>query len=200
MKAPLINIRNLHISFSNFLPEQVASAASFLEPDTFVPAAPASPATDALTPPAIGEYWAGQGGIYGGRREYPEGLCYVIFAANDVGKHAYGEQGTDVEATCSIDGLKNTAILVNRDGSHPAADAAYAYTCDGHHDFYLPASGEIHHGYLYLPESFEKDWYLSSTQRSAYGAFYMYFADGLQNLYGKDDELRVRPIRRVPIR
>lgn len=138
MKAPLINIRNLHISVSTFLPEQLATGASFLEPGSITPAAPATPAGDVLNPPAIGEYWPGQGGLYGGLRHYPEGLRHIIFATVDVGRHAYGEYGTDAQATSNIDGRENTAILVNRDGAHPAADAAYAYTCDGHNDFYLP--------------------------------------------------------------
>lgn len=196
MKSPLIQIKNLHVSISTFLPEHLVASASYLEPDTFAPAAPATPASDALTPPAIGDYWAGQGGIYGGLRHYPEGLCHIIFASVDVGSHAYGEYGTSVEATSNIDGLANTAILVNRDGSHPAAEAAYAYTCDGHSDFYLPSSGELHHGYLYLPESFEKDWYISSTQRSAHNAYSMDFEDGWLNYDGKLYERLARPVRR----
>ena len=196
MKAPLIQIKNLHVSISTFLPEHLVSSASYLEPSSFAPAVPASPASDALTPPALGEYWPGQGGIYGGIRLYPEGLCYVIFAATDVGKHAYGEYGTEVEATSRHDGRENTAILVNRDGSHPAADAAYAYTCDGHNDYYLPSIGELNHAWQYIPDSFEKNWYISSTQRSAYDAFYLDFDDGTQLYYVKSHELRVRPVRR----
>nr|WP_315413928.1 DUF1566 domain-containing protein [uncultured Pseudomonas sp.] len=197
MKAPLIQIKNLHISISTFLPEQVASTVGLLEPGSFVPAAPATPATDALTPPAIGEYWVGQGGIYAGLREYPEGLCFVIFAATDVGKHAYGEYGTEVEATSHIDGRANTAILVNRDGSHPAAEAAYAFTCDGHRDFYLPSDGELYHAFQYIPESFEKDCYVSSTQRSAHNAYTMAFEDGWLDDTGKDYERLARPVRRI---
>lgn len=150
-----------------------------------------------IVPPAIGEYWPGQGGLYGGLRHYPEGLCHIIFAAKDVGRHGYGEHGTSVEATSNIDGRENTAILVNRDGSHPAADAAYAYTCDGHNDFYLPSSGELHHGYLYLPESFEKDWYISSTQRSADVAYFLDFAAGWLFYCGKSYERLARPVRRL---
>ena len=196
MKAPLLNIRTLNLTV-NIL-EAEAPAVTFLPSvkDQFAEALKKF-APDSLTPPAIGDYWPGQGGLYGGLRHYPEGLCHIIFAAKDVGKHAYGEHGTSVEATSNIDGRENTAILVNRDGSHPAADAAYAYTCDGHNDFYLPSSGELHHGYLYLPESFEKDWYISSTQRSAYGAYGMDFGDGW--LYGnaKYDERLARPVRRI---
>lgn len=45
------------------------------------------------------------------------------------------------------------------------------------------------------PEAFRDAWYWSSSQRSAYDAFYMYFGDGSQDYGDKDDELRVRPVR-----
>lgn len=196
MKAPLLNIRTLNLTV-NIL-EAEAPAVTILPSvkDQFTEALKKF-APDSLTPPAIGDYWPGQGGLYGGLRHYPEGLCHIIFAAKDVGKHAYGEHGTSVEATSNIDGLENTAILVNRDGSHPAAEAAYAYTCDGHNDFYLPSSGELHHGYLYLPESFEKDWYISSTQRSAHLAYTMVFEVGWLLNHDKYGERLARPVRRI---
>lgn len=150
-----------------------------------------------LTPPAIGEVWPGQGGIYGGLRQYPEGMCRVIFATKDVGRHAYGDYGVSTEGTSRTDGRANTAILIARTGKHPAAIAAAAYTADGHADFYLPAIGELHHGWQYAPDSFSEEWYyMSSTQRSAYYAFGMFFDDGDQGSYGKYGELRVRPVRR----
>lgn len=49
------------------------------------------------------------------------------------------------------------------------------------------------------PEAFRPEWYWSSSQRSAYGAFIMDFGDGYQYGSAKDDELRVRPVRRVLI-
>ncbi|WLH10356.1 DUF1566 domain-containing protein [Pseudomonas hefeiensis] len=45
------------------------------------------------------------------------------------------------------------------------------------------------------PEAFQDRAYWSSSQRSAYFAFYMLFGDGSQYYYGKDFELRVRPVR-----
>lgn len=196
MKAPLLNIRTLNLTV-NIL-EAEAPDVTILPSvkDQFTEALKKF-APDSLTPPAIGDYWPGQGGLYGGLRHYPEGLCHIIFAAKDVGRHSYGEHGTNVEATSNIDGRENTAILVNRDGSHPAAEAAYGYTCDGHNDFYLPSSGELHHGYLYLPESFEKDWYISSSQRSANYAYTMDFGDGWLHLNDKNNERLARPVRRI---
>lgn len=44
-------------------------------------------------------------------------------------------------------------------------------------------------------EAFRDTWYWSSTQRSANFAFFMGFDVGSQSSYGKDGELRVRPVR-----
>lgn len=197
-QSPLIAISAINITLSLPVPdlaqETIADFASCFK----APLSEVKPVTPAskLTPPAIGEYWPGQGGIYGGLRLYPEGLCHLIFAATDAGKHAYGEYGTEVEASCHVDGRANTAILVNRDGSHPAADAAYAFTCDGHNDFYLPAAGELYHGYQYLPQAFEKAWYVSSSQFSASTAYTMDFEVGWLTSTDKVNERLVRPVRR----
>ena len=195
MKAPLIQIKNLHISISTFTKE--ASAGLLAGSEAFYEEALKTGVMSATEPPALGEYWPGQGGIYAGVRQYPEGLCHVIFAATDVGKHAYGEYGTEAEAVSRHDGRENTAILVSRDGSHPAADAAYAFTCDGHSDFYLPSIGELNHAWQYIPESFEGEWYISSTQRSADTAYGMDFVDGWLDNLVKGNERLARPVRRI---
>lgn len=44
-------------------------------------------------------------------------------------------------------------------------------------------------------EAFRDTWYWSSSQRSADFAFSMGFDDGFQDSFGKDIELRVRPVR-----
>ena len=195
MKAPLIQIKNLHISISTFTKE--ASAGLLAGSEAFYEEALKTGVMSATEPPALGEYWPGQGGIYAGVRQYPEGLCHVIFAATDVGKHTYGEYGTEVVAVSRHDGRENTAILVSRDGSHPAADAAYAFTCDGHSDFYLPSIGELNHAWQYIPESFEGEWYISSTQRSADTAYGMDFVDGWLDNLVKGNERLARPVRRI---
>ncbi|WP_338523335.1 DUF1566 domain-containing protein [Pseudomonas batumici] len=174
-----------------------------------------------LTPPAIGEIWPGKGGIYGGLRQYPEGLCHIIFAVEDVpGRHTYGDYGVNVDAESRTDGRANTLALLaamlkeqqsanrfihdllsqipdDQRSKHPAAIAAASYTADGHTDFYLPSIGELHHGWQFAPESFSSDWYyISSTQRSASYAFSLLFVAGLQLIHDKYHELRVRPVRR----
>lgn len=193
--TPLIGTLNVHVSAPALNPVASALVSALLKESgrKFQ----ASPEEPRLTPPAIGEYWPGQGGIYGGLRHYPEGLCHVIFAAQDVGKHAFGDSGTEVEGTNQVDGRANTALLIAREGKHPAAIAAAGYAADEHNDFYLPASGELHHGYLYLPQAFEKAWYVSSSQRSAYGAYLMDFEVGWLLNLRKSHECLVRPVRRI---
>lgn len=44
-------------------------------------------------------------------------------------------------------------------------------------------------------EAFRDTWYWSSSQRSAYHAFFMVFGDGDQTSFVKVSELRVRPVR-----
>ena len=150
--------------------------------------------------PAIGVYWPGQGGIYGGILQYPDGLHHIIYGAKDLGDFVWGGRGTETGATCKTDGRLNTAALVEALGVHSAAKAASEYSSDGHHDFYLPSIGELNHAWQNIPNTFDNStWYWSSTQRSAYFAFTMYFDVGGQTSYGKTIELRVRPVRRLPI-
>lgn len=148
--------------------------------------------------PAVGQAWPGQGGINGGlvaaRGDVPE--HYLIIAAADVGDHEWGGYREESKATSKTDGMANTAVLI--DGNHPAAKAAANYTADNHCSFYLPSAAELYHCWVNCPEVFAQDcYYWSSSQRSASTAFYMTFDDGTQNDTGKDDELRVRPVRRL---
>ncbi|MEG1041519.1 MAG: DUF1566 domain-containing protein [Pseudomonas sp.] len=79
----------------------------------------------------------------------------------------------------------------NRDGDNPnSLPVGLLYTKESPVKTQTPgfADGE--------PEAFKADWYWSSSQRSANYAFHMSFAGGLQDITGKDTELRVRPVRR----
>lgn len=160
--------------------------------------AQASQGNPLLVAPEIGQVWIGQGGIYLGLRQYPEGLCHVIASTEDLtGRYAYGDYGKKVDAVSRTDGRANTEILLAREGKHPAAIAAAAHEVEGHTDFYLPSVGELNHAWQFAPESFATDWwYLSSSQRSAYSAFGLDFEDGCQDGSAKNVELRVRPVRR----
>lgn len=163
-----------------------------------------APAVEAITSdqdvPAVGAYWPGQGGHNGGVVPARDGVPahYLVFAAKDIGDHQWGGRGVELSGLSKTNGFANTEVLCNADTNHPAANACAEYQADGHHDFYLPAAAELYQGWLNTPELFAKDcYYWSSSQRSAYNAFGMYFNGGDQLSLGKDGELRVRPVRRV---
>lgn len=161
-------------------------------------AAPAQPLS-AQSIPDVGVYWPEQGGINGGlvaaHGDVP--AHYLIWATDDVGEHEWGGRGKESGATSKTDGLANTLNLLN-DGNHPAAKACANYESGEHGDFYLPAAAELYHGWLNVLGIFSKDrWYWSSSQSSAYYAFYMIFGDGNQHDGDKFYECLVRPVRRA---
>jgi len=162
-----------------------------------------APAVDAITSdqavPAVGEYWAGQGGHNAGFVPASDGVPahYLVIAAKDIGDRAWGGRGNESKATSKVDGLANTQALL-AEGGHPAATACTEHQADGHSDFYLPAAAELYQGWVNTPELFAKDcYYWSSSQRSADIAFCVDLFGGYQGNGVKDDELRVRPVRRV---
>lgn len=125
----------------------------------------------------------------------------VEYALIDLGqaaelKGAWGEYGQDVPAASSYsDGLANTQAMAEA-GSEIARQVL---ALDG---AFIPAALELnllfaakHAGLL----QFKKDWYWSSSQRSAYYAFCVGFDGGIQYLVGKGNELLVRPVRRLLI-
>ncbi|MDG9928301.1 MULTISPECIES: DUF1566 domain-containing protein [unclassified Pseudomonas] len=91
----------------------------------------------------------------------------------------------------------------------PTDDANYCWGRDGenHHsvpagELYteeMPAQTTVEAFKVGAPEAFAPRWYWSSTQRSAYYAFYMHFEGGYQDISVKSDEFRVRPVRSVLI-
>jgi hypothetical protein len=152
-----------------------------------------------IQPPAIGEVWPGQGGIYAGvMPERATESSYHLILGDELGRFEWGQYGDLSPATSLIDGLANTTALVDSDGEYPAAVAAYEHKADGHADFYLPATAELYEIWLNLNGKLT-GWVWSSSQRSAYVAFVMYFGAGYQDSGGKGYELRVRPVRRLPI-
>lgn len=152
-----------------------------------------------IQPPAIGEVWPGQGGIYAGiMPARGTESSYHLILGDELGRFEWGQYGDLSPATSLIDGLANTTALVDSDGEYPAAVVASEHSADGHTDFYLPAAAELYEIWLNLNGKLT-GWVWSSSQRSAYVAFNMYFDDGIQNYYGKYYELRVRPVRRLPI-
>lgn len=163
------------------------------------------------TPPAVGEYWPGQGGIYGGILPAFDGMParHMIFSAADAPETlTWGPYGEKAEGAGSrTNGRANTSELLALTTTHasakatfPAAQWAAAYTADGHADFHLPSQAELFMASLYAPKAFNQNsWYWSSTQGSADLAFVQDFEHGLSHWYGKDDGFRVRAVRWIPL-
>jgi len=163
-----------------------------------------TPANAALATgiPAIGKEWPAQGGIFAGimRGENGQPDYYLIVPANIANnpKLEYGGYGKETTNTNhEFDGLANTKALA--DGNHPAADWAANLNVNGFNDYYLPARRELSLCYANVPELFEKEWHWSSTQCSAGNAYVQGFSSGSQGSYHKEDDYRVRAVRRLSV-
>ncbi|AVJ20968.1 MULTISPECIES: DUF1566 domain-containing protein [Pseudomonas] len=200
MKAKNISIEADGLKLKGPADRMIQLIAASMLSQALPPAANVQPAVHTAAP-EIGQPWPGQGGLNGGfvhaRDDVP--AHYLIIAEKDVGSLEWGARGVEVKGLSKTDGLTNTQVLIGNDEErqYPAANACAEYQADGHHDFYLPAAAELYHCWVNCPEVFAQDcYYWSSSQRSAYSAFFMYFVDGYQFSSAKSFELRVRPVRR----
>jgi hypothetical protein len=153
--------------------EVMAAIQKCLDP-RFVANEP-GPATASATPPAIGEYWPGQGGTYAGiaRGRDGEPDYHLILAA---------------EAPTT--GFKWQAAL----------EFSKTIVIDGHKDFAVPSRWESALLYANLQDKLDQDnWHWTSTQSSEYRAFYQSFHGGGQDTGVKDYERRCRFVRRSVI-
>lgn len=189
--------------------------------DAIVNASPQAPSerTGTITPPAIGQYWPGQGGIYCGVLPAvgDQPAVHMVFSTEEA-KLTWGPYGETVEGASSrSNGRGNTrAILlsvstgksnyceaqaeIKNSSKYPAAKWAAEYTNDGHTDFHLPSQAELFMASLHAPQVFNKDgWYWSSTQISAFNAFVQDFEHGNSSWGDKVIECRVRAVRRIPL-
>lgn len=160
---------------------------------------------DIASVPEIGDRWVGQGGYYVGVIRGRDGLTshHVIVAPPDSDgvDLEWGERGTDIAgANSDWNGRANTAALINSSGSHPAAKHAEDYSCEGHNDYHLGSHAEMGIAWANAPELFEKEWYWTSSQYSAYYAWIQHFDVGIQTITGKVSEGHVRPVRWIPVK
>ena len=151
-------------------------------------------------------------GTWGKRGALIEGAdSFIDGRANTEAMAAAGSELAQKVLGLNIGGFSDWAIPA-RDQQElqyrnlkPTTDANYCWGRDGDNPNSLPV------GKLYTeespaqttveafkvggPEAFQPRWYYSSTQRSAYYAFTMYFDDGHQYSHVKYYELHVRPVR-----
>jgi len=132
-------------------------------------------ASEIHEPPAIGEIWTGQGGIYGGVARGENGAPDYYLIAGP-------EHDDDI-------------------AWQPAMDWARTVKVDGLADFTLPLPREQSILYGNLPELFKARAYWSSKEyaSASNGAWYQYFLNGGQGYYHKASLIRARVLRRLPI-
>lgn len=152
----------------------------------------------ALTPPRIGEYWHGQGGIFVGTINHQAaGQQWHLVLAVAQNKFAWGSEYEEIAGADDYwDGAANTKAMLATDKC-PAAVWAAFLKADGHQDFYIPAQRELNLICINASHLAEKAWHWSSTQYSAYDAWLQNFEYGTQSIYYKDYTLAVRAVRRV---
>jgi hypothetical protein len=164
---------------------------------------PAAAATSALTPPAIGQYWYGQGGIYlgvcDGEAGQPRQHLIVANDPNACFQSVWGKYGEDVAgAKQQFDGRANTLAMAA--AGCEIAHKVLALEIDGHRDFFIPAREQLRHAYQATPDAFVKEgWHWSSTQNSRHDAFAQDFEGGGSDWNYKGNEFRVRAFRGLPL-
>jgi hypothetical protein len=175
-----VSIENVNINFPS---SQNTIARAFIESLLRMPDSPqegempsdpvtGSP-TEQNTPPKIGEYWPGQGGIYAGMARGRDGESdYPLILSTEVPGRDFKWQD--------------------------ALDHAKTITADGHSDFTVPTRFESALLYANLQDQFDTDyWYWTSTQFSELSAWGQHFGHGEQYDGIKYYERRCRFVRRL---
>lgn len=162
----------------------------------------AAPATT-ITPPAIGEIWAGEGGHYVGILPAigDRPAQYMIASTQEAERLKWGPYSDIEGARSRHDGRTNTANLMTAGGQEfPAAWWCADLQVGPLDDFHLPSQAELFLASLYAPQLFNPEgWYWSSTQHGRSSAFVQYVADGDSGWHLKGSEGRVRAVRWIQL-
>lgn len=159
-----------------------------------------------ITIPTFGSVVEGQGGRLGAIMRGPaaEGSQdYAIIVPDAEGAEieaiAWSPEWIKIEgADSKTDGAANTAAMAKADLALGKRIAAL--NLHGHQDWHLPAMAELQALHATVPELFStEDWYWSSTQSSRSIAWCQDFEYGCSDSFGKDVELRARPVRKIPL-
>ena len=181
--------------------EVMAAIQKCLDPRFVATDLESSPSS--IVPPAIGEVWPGQGGVYVGVRRGFDGQKdrYLILATDPRAvfeKRMLGTYGVDMNgADSDHDGMANTVAFASA-GSDLCKEIL-ALEIDGHKDFYLMAPLDGRLLMANASEHFKPEWYLTSKQYSESGAFNQSFDNGTQYHYLKVYERRSRFVRRASV-
>lgn len=128
-------------------------------------------AIEAFTPPAIGDYWPDQGGIYAGQVREDDGTTYHVILAD-----AKPTQTRLTHAT--------------------ATKWAKSIEADGHADFELPSRRASALLYANLSDRFERTWHWTSTSYFESYAWICSFTNGYQTNDHKGHYHAARAVRR----
>ncbi|MRR49338.1 MAG: DUF1566 domain-containing protein [Rhodocyclaceae bacterium] len=195
-----MQIKNVHIHLVNSA-LGAAILAGIMAGNTPEAETPEPASQSGIVIPAIGEYWPGQGGIYAGKGRGRDGLRdhHLILAtdpASIFNKRMVGTYGIDVTgATSDHNGPANTLALAEA-GSELCKEII-GLEIEGHKDFYLMSRTDAQLCWANVPEQFEKEWYLTSTQFSSDTAWLQGFGNGYTYYYGKKYGGRARACRRL---
>lgn len=176
------------------------------------------------SPPAIGAYWAEQGGYYAGSITYADARQFYLVVSDIAGETtgAWGNSGIVTGAGSEDDGVANQAAIEALGGTVPAAFAACRdYSASGFDDWYLLAKGELavvrenlypdkpgQHANFATggPQAFKVDrYYWSSTESdSLYSWAQAFYIDPIGSGIRAVNRLKsssqgVRPVRRVAV-
>ena len=174
----MIHIENIHIHVNPH--QQRNSIAEAMLKAVFTASEPSLEPDDdgeeiVVTPPRIGEYWRGQGGIYAGVARGENGQPDYHLILDDGGP----QQEFTWEA---------------------AKACAQRVIADGHQDFTLPTRSESALLYTNLRDKFNPNyWHWTCTEHSAGRAFSQSFYGGTQNHYSVLIEAPARFVRRVAL-
>ena len=172
----MIHIENVHIHIDSSQERNtIAEAMLKAVLTTGEPAPEPDEGEIAATPPRIGEYWRGQGGIYAG------------VARDENGQPDY-----------------HLILAMTKPQQHFTWEAAKAYaqrvTVEGHLDFTLPSRTESALLFANLRDKFDSNyWYWTGTKHSAIRAFSQSFYSGVQGDYNDTTEAPARFVRRVAL-
>jgi hypothetical protein len=133
---------------------------------------------------------------------------YVAPKSTEVTR-AWSNSSTTRNTTSTTNGVANTTTLYSfGSAAHPAAYSCRALTTGGYNTWYLPAKYELMTLYsnksatpFATANSLVGDYYWSSTESSAGGAWYQHLGNGVQGNYvsGKVSSYYVRAARRSTI-
>lgn len=157
--------------------------------------------THTFSIPTFGQLWQEQGGYFAGILQHPDGRLYALIVPAkgqaELGEHEWGQYGKKLEGADSLtDGAANTQAHIQ--AGTPLGIALKGFEHAGHSDWYIPARTELLLAHDFCKDQFEDgEYYWSSSQFSADDAWYQSFYDGFSGWDGKNNSLRVRPVRRL---